>query len=60
MKLTDDFMKHFRWITPMLLAFSVYMLQTIYSDFRELRANVEKLNVDVVSIKVYLTKKIER
>lgn len=60
MKMNDDFMKHFRWITPLLLAFSIYMLQMIYSDFRDLRHDVEAVKINDAVLKVYLTKKLDR
>lgn len=71
MKLTDDFMKHFRWITPLLLAFSVYLLQDMYLDFKKLKNDaaeqrlrsqeqIASLQTDIAVIKTYLTKKIDR
>jgi len=51
MKLSDDFMKHFRWITPLLLGFNIWMLKEIYLDFKELKADVVNLKVDMATIK---------
>ena len=69
--LPDNFMKHFRWITPLLLAFSVYMLQDIYVDFKKQKndaaeerirsqAQIASLQTDIAVIKTYLTKRIDR
>ncbi len=58
--LHDDFMKHFRWITPLLLAFSVYLLQDMYLDFKKLKSDVSSLQMDVIAVKTYLTQRIDR
>lgn len=57
MKLNDDFMKHFRWITPLLLAFAVFMLQSIYADFKELKQDMFSVKIDIAVLKVSSGKK---
>ncbi len=63
-RMDDNFMRHFRWITPLLLAFSVFMLQEIYMDFKEFKKQVasdmQSVKIDVAMLKVFLTKKIDR
>lgn len=54
MKLTDDFMRHFRWLTPVLLMFSVFMLGTIYARFEKVEEKVEALRLDMVAVKTYI------
>lgn len=45
MRLNDDFMKHFRWLTPLLLALSIYLLQDIYRDFKQMKEDVLRLKI---------------
>ena len=56
----DDFMRHFRWLTPLLLMFSIFMLGTIYARFEKVEETVASLRVDVATIKTYIWKNPER
>lgn len=60
MKLKDDFMRHFRWLTPMLLMFSVFMLGKIYARFEKVEEKVESLRLDMVAVKTYIWKKTDQ
>lgn len=52
--MNDDFMRHFRWLTPLLLMFSIFMLGTIYARFEKVEEKVENLRLDMVKVKTYL------
>lgn len=56
MKLSDDFMRHFRWLTPLLLMFSIFMLGTIYARFEKVEEKVENLRVDMAAVKTFIWK----
>jgi hypothetical protein len=60
MKLNDDFMRHFRWLTPLLLAFSIFMLGTIYARFEKVEEKVESLRIDMATVTTFLFKKNQR
>lgn len=60
MKMNDDFMKHFRWMTPLLLAFTVFMLGTIYARFEKVEEKVEGLRLDMVAVKTFIWKNTEK
>lgn len=64
MKMNDNFMRHFRWLTPLLLAFSIYMLQQIYLDFKDFKKDMEiqmeAQKIDMAVVKVILAKKPDR
>lgn len=57
MKLTDDFMRHFRWLTPLLLMFSIFMLGNIWARFEKVEEKVENLRLDMVAVKTFIWKK---
>lgn len=57
--MNDNFMRHFRWITPLLLAFCVYMLQDMFIDFKKLKSDQIEMKLDIVAIKTFLTKRID-
>lgn len=46
MKMNDDFMRHFRWLTPLLLGLSIFLLQDIYRDFKQLKQDMEQMKID--------------
>ena len=52
MKLNDDFMKHFRWLTPLLLMFSVFMLTQIFQEFKVIKQSVEDLKIENAVLKI--------
>lgn len=54
MKLTDDFMRHFRWLTPLLLMFSIFMLGTIYKRFEKVEDKVEELRVEMEGVQTFI------
>lgn len=47
MKLDDSFMRQFRWITPLLLALTVFLLQDIYRDFKALKEDMNQMKIDL-------------
>lgn len=59
MKLSDDFMKHFRWLTPVLLAFNIFIAKEIYFEFKAMKATVSNLQIDMAMVKTFLTKKLQ-
>lgn len=60
MKLNDSFMRHFRWLTPLLLTFSIYMLQDMYREFKDQRYDLVNLKSDMAYVKGFLAKEIKR
>ncbi len=44
---SDDFMRHFRWLTPLLLGLCVFLLQDIYFDFKKLKLDFIDLQIKV-------------
>lgn len=52
MKMNDNFMRHFRWLTPLLLALSIFLLQDIYRDFKQLKSDMNQMKIDQAVLKV--------
>jgi hypothetical protein len=50
-RLSEEAVKQFRWLTPILLTFALWMLQNMYMDFKELKLDVTSLKIDMASVK---------
>ena len=56
---TENFMRHFRWLTPLLLALSVFLLQDIYFDFKKLKIDFVDLQIKVAVSNAMAAKRIK-
>lgn len=59
MSLSDDFMRHFRWITPVTVMFSIFMLGKIYGRLEKVEEKLQGVIVTVEKIKTSITGVIE-